>query len=115
MFTLANRAFLNNLNKYEALGRKPKDVIAVAESRQMAEEIKQNVIDQLDFYDHNDTGTLENSIAVRPLGGGEFGVTAADYAKYVNGYDREATGTGFIDDAVNQAILDLGQDAEVNI
>ena len=115
MFTLANRAFLNNLNKNEALGRKPKDVIAVAESRQMAEEIKQNVIDQLDFYDHNDTGTLENSIAVRPLGGGEFGVTAADYAKYVNGYDREATGTGFVDDAVNQEILDLGQDAEVNI
>ena len=109
------KSYYNQLNKYEALGRKPKDVIAVAESRQMAEEIKQNVIDQLDFYDHNDTGTLENSIAVRPLGGGEFGVTAADYAKYVNGYDREATGTGFIDDAVNQAILDLGQDAEVNI
>ena len=115
MFTSGDRAFLNNLNKYEALGRKPKDVIAVAESRKMAEEIKQNVIDQLDFYDHNKTGTLENSIAVRPLGGGEFGVTANDYTKYVNGYDREATGTGFIDDAVNQAILDLGQDAEVNI
>ena len=111
----AFKSYYNQLNKYTELGRKPKDVIAVAESRQMAEEIKQNVIDQLDFYDHNDTGTLENSIAVRPLGGGEFGVTAADYAKYVNGYDREATGTGFIDDAVNQAILDLGQDAEVNI
>ena len=114
MFNTA-KSYYNQLNKYTELGRKPKDVIAVAESRQMAEEIKQNVIDQLDFYDHNDTGTLENSIAVRPLGGGEFGVTAADYAKYVNGYDREATGTGFIDDAVNQAILDLGQDAEVNI
>jgi hypothetical protein len=115
MFTSGDKAFLNNLNKYQSLGRKPKDIIAIAESRAMAEEIKQNVIDQLDVYDHNDTGTLENSIAVRPLGGGEFGVTAAEYAKYVNGYDREKTGSGFVDDAVNQAILDIGQDAEVNI
>jgi hypothetical protein len=115
MFTSGDKAFLNNLNKYQSLGRKPKDVIAIAESRAMAEEIKQNVIDQLDAYDHNVTGNLENSIAVRPLGGGEFGVTAAEYAKYVNGYDREKTGTGFVDDAVNQAILDIGQDAEVNI
>jgi hypothetical protein len=111
----AFKSYYNQLNKYTELGRKPKDVIAIAESRTMAEEIKQNVIDQLDFYDHNDTGTLENSIAVRPLGGGEYGVTAAEYAKYVNGYDREKTGSGFVDDAVNQAILDIGQDAEVNI
>jgi hypothetical protein len=115
MFTSGDRAFLNNLNKYQSLGRKPKDVIAVAESREMADEIKQNVIDQLDFYDHNNTGTLENSIGVRPLGNGEFGVTATDYAKYVNGYDREKFGNGFVDDAVNQAVLDIGQDAEVNI
>ena len=114
MFTLANKAFLNNLNKYQALGRKPKDVIAVAENREGAEVIKQNVIDQLDFYDHNVTGNLENSIAVRPLGGGEFGVTAVDYAKFVNGRDREATGTGFVDDAVNEAILD-GFDAQITI
>jgi len=111
----ALKSYQDKLNKYAELGRNPKDVIAIAESREMAEEIKQNVIDQIDFYDHNVTGNLENSISVRPLGGGEFGVTATDYAKYVNGYDREATGTGFIDDAVNQAILDLGQDAEVNI
>jgi hypothetical protein len=115
MFKSRTSTFLDKLIKYEELGRKPKDIIAVAESREMAEEIKQNVIDQLDFYDHNVTGNLENSIGVRPLGGGEFGVTAADYAKFVNGYDREATGTGFVDDAVNQAILDIGQDAEVNI
>lgn len=109
------KSYHNNLNKYAELGRKPKDIIAVAESKEMAEEIKQNVIDQLDFYDHNNTGTLENSIGVRPLGGGEYGVTAADYAKYVNGYDREKFGNGFVDDAVNQAVLDIGQDAEVNI
>jgi hypothetical protein len=111
----ALKSYTNQLNRYAELGRKPKDVIAVAESREMAEEIKQNVIDQLDFYDHNNTGTLENSIGVKPLGNGEFGVTATDYAKYVNGYDREKFGNGFVDDAVNQAVLDIGQDAEVNI
>jgi len=115
MFKSGAQTYLNKLNKFVDLGRKPKDVIAIAESREMAEEIKQNVIDQLDFYDHNVTGNLENSIGVRPLGDGEFGVTAADYAKYVNGYDREKTGAGFVDDVVNEAILDLGQDAEVNI
>jgi len=115
MFKSGTQTYFNNLNKFVDLGRKPKDVIAIAESRTMAEEIKQNVIDQLEFYNHNNTGTLENSIGVRPLGNGDFGVTAADYAKYVNGYDREKTGAGFVDDAVNEAILDLGQDAEVNI
>ena len=114
MFKSGAQTYLNKLNQFVDLGRK-KEIIAIAESREMAEEIKQNVIDQLDFYDHNVTGNLENSIGVRPLGNGDFGVTAADYAKYVNGYDREKTGAGFVDDAVNQAILDLGQDAEVNI
>ena len=57
---------------------------------------------------------MENSIAVRPLGGGEYGVTAVEYAKFVNGRDREATGTGFVDDAVNEAILD-GVDAQITI
>lgn len=115
MFKSGTQTYLDKLNKFVDLGRKPKDIIAKADSRAMAEEIKQNVIDQLDFYDHNQTGTLENSIGVRPLGNGEFGVTAADYAKYVNGYDREKTGAGFVDDAVNQAILDLDEDAEILI
>jgi hypothetical protein len=114
MFKSGTQTYLDKLNKFVDLGRKPKDVIAIADSRAAAEEVKQNVIDQLDFYDHNVTGNLENSISVRPLGDGDFGVTAADYAKYVNGYDREATGAGFVDDAVNQAVLD-GFDAEINI
>jgi hypothetical protein len=114
MFKSGTQTYLDKLNKFVDLGRKPKDVIAIADSRAAAEEVKQNVIDQLDFYDHNVTGNLENSIGVRPLGDGDFGVTAADYAKYVNGYDREATGAGFVDDAVNQAVLD-GFDAEINI
>ena len=41
MFTSGDRAFLNNLNKFQALGRKAKDVLVVADSRQLAEEIKQ--------------------------------------------------------------------------
>jgi hypothetical protein len=115
MFKSGTQTYFNKLNQFVDLGRKPKDIIAIAESRAMAEEIKQNVIDQLEFYDHNVTGNLENSIGVRPLGGGEFGVTAAEYAKYVNGYDREKFGTGFVDDAVNEAILDFDENAEVNI
>jgi len=114
MFKSGTQTYLDKLNKFVDLGRKPKDVIAIADSRAAAEEVKQNVIDQLDLYDHNVTGNLENSIGVRQLGGGDFGVTAADYAKYVNGYDREATGAGFVDDAVNKAVLD-GFDAEINI
>jgi hypothetical protein len=114
MFKSGTQTYLDKLNKFVDLGRKPKDVIAIADSRAAAEEVKQNVIDQLDFYDHNVTGNLENSIGIRPLGDGDFGVTATDYAKYVNGYDREATGAGFVDDAVNQAVLD-GFDAEINI
>ena len=115
MFTSGDRAFLNNLNKFQALGRKVKDVLVVADSRQLAEEIKQNIIDEADIYGHTNTGTLENSIGVRPIGGGDFAVTGVDYTKYVNGYDREADGIGFVDVAVDNALLDIGGDAEVKI
>lgn len=115
MFKSGTSTFLDKLNKYEELGRKPKDVLAIADSKELADEIKQNVIDQIDFYDHNQTGTLENSIAVRPNGGGDYAVTGVDYAKYVNGRDRESFGTGFVDDAVNEALIDIGGDAQVII
>ena len=85
-----------------------KDVLAVTDDRDTAEELKQNLIDQSDLYDHNQTGRMENSFKVRKAGD-EFEVTGVDYAKYVNGYDRESTGTGFIDDAVSQTILDTGE------
>ena len=101
------------LDRMEKLAAAAKDVIAVAPDRETARELQQNVIDAIDFYDHNVTGQMENSIGVRPMGGGEYGVTAVDYAKYVNGYDREATGTGFIDDAVNQTILDTGEHIDI--
>ncbi len=81
----------------------------MAPDRDTALELKQNIIDEIDFYDHNQTGRLENSIGVRKVGD-EYGVTAVDYAKYVNGRDRENDGQGFIDAAVQQTIIDTGED-----
>ena len=37
------------------------------------------------------------------------------WSNIVNGYDREVDGVGFIDVAVDNALLDLGGDAEVII
>ena len=114
MFKANHISFLNNLNKWQALGAK-KDILAVADSRELAEEIKQNIIDEADFAGHVNTGRLEISISVTPAGGGDYNIKGVDYAKYVNGYDREVDGVGFIDVAVDNALLDLGGDAEVII
>ena len=111
----ALKSYSNQLNKYAELGRKPKDTLVVADSRELAEEIKQNLIDQSELFNHNVTGTMENSFSVRPNGGGDYAVKGVDYTKYVNGYDRETNGTGFVDDAVNQALLDLGGEAQIII
>ena len=118
MFTVSEE-FLNKGAAYKAVFMldqlekahlaKQKDVVAMAPDRDTALELKQNIIDSIEEYNHNQTGTMENSIGVRKMGD-EYGVTAIDYAKYVNGYDREETGTGFIDDAVNQTILETGED-----
>lgn len=89
-----------------------KDVVAVAPDRETALELKQNIIDSIEDYNHNQTGKMENSVAVRKSGD-EYEVAMIDYAKYVNGYDRESTGAGFIDDAVNQTILDTGEDVQI--
>ena len=88
---------------------KQKDIVAMAPDRDTALELKQNIIDEIEVFDHNVTGTMENSIGVRKMGD-EYGITAIDYAKYVNGRDRENEGEGFIDAAVNQTILDTGED-----
>ena len=95
------------------LAARTKDIIAVAPDRETAMELKQNVIDEIEVFDHVQTGKMQNSIGVRNLGGGEYGVTAVDYAKYVNGRDREVDGEGFIDAAVNQTILDTGEDVQI--
>ena len=110
----ALKSYQDKLNKYAELGRKPKDTLVVADSRELAEEIKQNMIDESELAGHNNTGTMENSFSVVPVGGGDFAVKGVDYTKYVNGYDREV-GQGFIDVAVDTALLDLGGDAEVII
>lgn len=115
MFQAGDKTFLKNLNKWEELGRKQKDVLAIADSKELADEIKQNIIDEADLAGHTDTGTMENSISVVPAGGGDYAVKGVDYTKYVNGYDREADGVGFVDVAVDQALLDIGGDAEVKI
>jgi len=111
----ALKSYQDKLNKYAELGRKPKETLVIADSKDLADEIKQNIIDNSELFGHNDTGTMENSISVRPNGGGDYAVKGVDYTKYVNGRDRESGGSGFVDDAVNQALLDLGGNADVII
>ena len=91
---------------------KQKDIVAVAPDRDTALELKQNIIDSIEDYNHNITGTMENSVAVRKSGD-DYEIAMIDYAKYVNGRDRESGGAGFIDDAVNQTILETGEDIQI--
>jgi len=91
---------------------KQKDIVAMAPDRDTALELKQNIIDEIEVFDHNVTGKMENSIGVRKMGD-EYGITAIDYAKYVNGRDRENEGQGFIDVAVQQTIIDTGEDVQL--
>ena len=77
-------------------------------------EFKSVCRDEMEAFDHVDTGKLQNSVGVRNLGGGEYGITMEEYGVYVNGRDRETMGEGFIDVAVNQALID-GDDVEILI
>ena len=104
---------LDQLEKME-LARKAKEVVAMAGDRESAENLKQYVIDEMEAFDHVDTGKLQRSVGVRNMGGGDYGITMEEYGIYVNGYDREATGEGFIDSAINQSLLD-GDDVEILI
>jgi hypothetical protein len=104
---------LDRLEKME-MARQAKEVVAMAGSREEADNLKQYVIDEMQAFDHVDTGKLQNSVGVRNLGGGDYGITMEEYGIYVNGYDREAMGEGFIDAAVNQALID-GDDVEILI
>ena len=104
---------LDQLEKME-LARKAKEVVAMAGDRESADNLKQHVIDEMEAYDHVDSGKLQNSVGVRNLGGGEYGITMEEYGIYVNGYDRESTGEGFIDSAINQSLID-GDDVEILI
>jgi len=94
------------------LGRK-KDIIAVTDEREVAEAVADGVREAILDNGHVQSGRLLNSISV-VKSGDEYEVKAVDYAKYVNGRDRETLGEGFIDVAVNQALLD-GDDVELMI
>ena len=89
-----------------------KDILAVVPDRETALELKQNIIDEINIFDHNVTGRMENSIGVRKLGD-EYAVTGVDYTKYVNSRDRENEGQGFLDVAANQTMLDTGEDVQI--
>jgi hypothetical protein len=96
------------------LGRRSKDVIAIAGDRDSAEAAAMSIRDEIEFRDNIQTGALLNSISVVPAGGGDFAVKAIDYGKFVNGYQRTEDGNGFIDDGVAAAQLD-GFDVDVVI
>jgi hypothetical protein len=96
------------------LGRRSKDVIAIAGDRDSAEAAAMSIRDEIEFRDNIQTGALLNSITTVPIGGGEFAVKAIDYGKFVNGYQRTEDGNGFIDDGVAAAQLD-GFDVDVVI
>lgn len=115
MFAGNHNNTFRKLNQITELAR-PKDLLVLTPDRFIAEEVKQNIIDTADTYGHYQTGKLERSIGVRNLGNGDYAVTGVDYAKYVNGRDRENFGEGFIDEAVaiTEQELDLNfNDIEV--
>ena len=88
------------------LGRRSKDIIAIAGDRDSAEAAAESIREEIEFRDNIQSGALLNSISVTPAGGGEFAVKAIDYGKFVNGRQREVDGAGFIDDGVAAAQLD---------
>ena len=88
------------------LGRRSKDVIAIAGDRDSAEAAAESIRQEIEFRDNIVSGALLNSISVTPAGGGEFNIKAIDYGKYLNGYQRQEDGNGFIDDGVAAAQLD---------
>jgi len=92
------------------LGRPPKDVIAIADDRDSAIAAAESIKDEIEAYDHVNTGKMIDSITPT-VRDGEHVVTAVQYAKYVNGRDQENGEAGFIQDGVNQAQLD-GYDVE---
>jgi hypothetical protein len=96
------------------LGRRSKDIVAIAQDRDSAEAAAMAIREEIEFRDNIQTGALLNSITAVPIGGGEFAVKAIDYGKFLNGRQREVDGEGFIDDGVAAAQIE-GYDVEVNI
>jgi hypothetical protein len=94
------------------LGRS-KVTVAYAGDLDSARALQQDIINEIDAYDHIVSGDLQNSVSIKKEGS-EYAIKTLDYGVFVNGYDREKFGDGFIDDAVNNALLD-NYDVEIAI
>lgn len=82
-----------------------KDTLVIAEDADAAQVIAENMRQEIEAYDHVDTGRMLNSINATKRAGEDV-VVGAQYAKYVNGRDKESGESGFVQDAVDRAILD---------
>jgi hypothetical protein len=113
MFKSPLHSALNTVSKWEDLGRRPKDLLAVADTKQLADEIRRNASENAKFEDHVKTGSMLRNFRVIKTGDKNlpWGISGTQYVKYVNGYDAEARGAGFFDDAVNTALLTIGGEA----
>lgn len=102
-FTLLNNIFgkMNEVNL--ALS---KEIIAIVEDRDTAEVLAMDIRDEIESWDHVDSGKMLNSISVGRSGDPDlpYAVKGVPYLKYVNGRDRENYGGGFVDVAVDNTL-----------
>jgi hypothetical protein len=98
------------------LGRR-KDTIAYCEDRDTAQVLAMDIRDEIEAFDHVDTGRMLDSISVGRSGDSDlpYAVKGIDYLKYVNGRDRENFGGGFVDAAVDSTTSSGYGDIEVMI
>jgi hypothetical protein len=98
------------------LGRS-KDIIAYCEDRDTAQVLAMDIRDEIEAFDHIDTGRMIRSISVGRSGDPDlpYAVKGIDYLKYVNGRDRENFGGGFVDAAVDSTMSSGYGDIEVMI
>ncbi len=95
------------------LGANRNVTVAYAADIDSARALQQDIINEIDAYDHIITGDLQRSVSVKKEGS-EYAVRTLEYGIYVNGYDREKSGRGYIDDAVDNSLLD-GYDVDIAI
>lgn len=105
MFYNTQQSVWNRMAAVDLAANK-KDTLVIAEDRDAAIAIAQDIRDEIIAYDHISTGRMIDSISVTPAGGGEFAVKGIYYTKFVNDYDRFNSGEGFLDAAVSNAELD---------
>ena len=92
------------------LGRS-KITVAYAGDIDSARALQQDIINEIDAYDHIVSGDLQNSVSVKKEGS-EYAVKVLDYGVYVHGYDKERTGTSYLEDAANNSLID-GYDVDL--